>query len=143
MEKKGHSKFHSKFPGSICVPGYLIPLITPGAAPVFPKTWPGPSGRLDGQATMYVGSPPCIWVPHHVFRSKVSGILERKWTLGTSNGTSNAPFSPNKGPIRFHLTIGEYYQNTRLTDGIPYPKPCRYPVQYHCHTLSNSLPNAF
>ena len=46
-----------------------------------------PSGRLAGQATMYVGSPPCIWVPHHVFWSKVSGILERKWNADSKNGT--------------------------------------------------------
>ena len=42
--------------------------------------WPPKAGRLAGQATMYVGSPPCmgfppcIWIPHHVFRSMVSGI---------------------------------------------------------------------
>jgi len=56
---------------------------------------PGPAPRAPlapqpGQATMcvgsppYVASPPCIWVPHNVFWSKVSGTrwpsLEKVWT---------------------------------------------------------------
>ena len=47
-----------------------------GAHPL--PTWPPTKA---GQATMYVDSPPCmdappcIWVPHHVFESKVSSIV--------------------------------------------------------------------
>ena len=40
--------------------------------------WPGHHvcglPTMYGFPTMYLGSPPCIWVPHHVFRSMVSGI---------------------------------------------------------------------
>ena len=42
----------------------------PGPHPTWPPT---KAGLLAGQATMYVGcppcmaSPPCIWLPHHVF----------------------------------------------------------------------------
>ena len=49
----------------------------PGPHPTWPRT---KAGLLAGQATMYVGcppwmaSPPCIWLPHHVFGSRVSGI---------------------------------------------------------------------
>ena len=52
-----------------------------GRAPLPPK-----AGRLAGQATMYVGSPPCMGsVPHHAFgfptmylnqRYQVSGIIQ-------------------------------------------------------------------
>ena len=60
-----------------------------GGQPTYMVAWPagrpalvggqvgwGPGGRagpapkaglLAGQATMYVGCPPCIWLPHHVF----------------------------------------------------------------------------
>ena len=35
----------------------------------------GEGVRSEGQATMYVGSPPCMWVPHHVWAPHhVSGI---------------------------------------------------------------------
>ena len=50
----------------------------PGPAPAHPL--PAPPKLAGCLATMYVGSPPCmrfppcIWVPHHVFRSMVSGI---------------------------------------------------------------------
>ena len=47
------------------------------------RPWPPKAGRLAGQATRYVGSPPCMWVPNHAFgfptmyfdqRYQVSGI---------------------------------------------------------------------
>ena len=39
----------------------------------WPAGWRG--HHVCGLPTMYgFGSPPCIWVPHHVFESKVSGI---------------------------------------------------------------------
>ena len=58
----------------------------PQRPPGFPE-----AGRLAGQATMYVGSPPCMWVPNHAFgfpamyfaqRYQLSGI-----TYQLSNGT--------------------------------------------------------
>ena len=55
--------------------------------PPGPPTWPPTkAGLLAGQATMYVGSPPCMGsVPHHAFgfptmylnqRYQVSGIIQ-------------------------------------------------------------------
>ena len=41
---------------------------------------PTKAGRLAGQATMYVGSTPCMWAPHHVWvLHHVSGIQVSKY----------------------------------------------------------------
>ena len=145
MENSGRSRFQSKGRGSIPVPRYLIPYLIPhtidqstwwgsqihggepihGGQPTYMRapgapTWPPTkAGRLAGQATMYVGCPPCMWASQHVFgfptmhfdqryqvsgiRYQVSCILERGWNLDPSIETSIVCFSPNKGPISFHL----------------------------------------
>ncbi len=76
--------FHSiLFIHSNCLPSCLSKFLR-AKQPLAPGPWPPKAGRLAGQATMYVGSPPCMGsVPHHAFgfptmylnqRYQVSGI---------------------------------------------------------------------
>ena len=69
------------------VPTYMVawPASRPDGASKYVMAWPA---SRPGFGKHWRGPwPTCVWVSHHVFSSKVSGILERKWNIDSENGT--------------------------------------------------------